>query len=85
MKKLFILLVIWLCCTIMLALNNLNYQEISKLEYGRRLLLVYSYTLYGCMIGAEKANTNYNFVNMYEFCKELGFKNKDFYSKGAKK
>lgn len=79
MKKLLVLLLIWLGFTIDLA--YFKYKSIDYMEgdLQRRAYLVYARTFNGCMIGASFADNDYDFVHTYSYCRTLAFDEKDRY------
>lgn len=85
MKKLLVLLIIWLGLTLYLSYDILQFKQFKEDNLGWRAFLVYSNTLSGCMMGVGYSNPNYNFVNMYSLCLELAYKEKYIYEEKWKK
>lgn len=79
MKKLFVLLIIWLSLTFYLAYDNLLLKRFKEDNPSWRGFLVYSSKLSGCMTGAGFSNTDYDFLITYNFCRNYAFKEKEIY------
>ena len=79
MKTLFIALLILVSLTIKLAYDKKQYTDYMEDDLQRRAFIVYSRTFQGCMVGAEFADMNYDFIRTYSYCRTLAFDEKDRY------
>jgi hypothetical protein len=65
LKLLLALLIVWLFITIHVGIETARVREE---QYNRRILLVYLYSLSGCVEGRD-----------FQYCREFAFKQKDRY------
>lgn len=79
MKKLFALLLIWLGLTFYLSYDSLMFKRFKEENVEWRALLVYQYTVAGCMMGAGLADTNYDFLFVYNQCVDYAQNEKKIY------
>lgn len=79
MKKLLGLLIIWLSLTFYLSYDSLMFKRFKEENVEWRALLVFQSSLAGCMTGAGLADINYDFIQLYNQCRDYAFKEKEVY------
>jgi len=79
MKKLLVLLLLWLGLTVQLGLANLKLEDRSQNDMQHRAFIAYYSTFAGCLEGSKFAVGSWD--GTYSECRELAFSTKEGYLK----